>query len=109
MVDFCVVVVYDFNNTIGGIVMAQIRVQLSIDEQLLPRMDTFAKSMGLSRSAFVATAVSDYMSARDKAPKYGDLFASMASTFEALMRGEITQDEFQLRIDGFDAAVKRLQ
>lgn len=85
-----------------------IRVQISMDESLLKSVDSYAKSVGLSRSGFLSLAVSDYLSAKKLAPEVGSIVSGVASLFEKLMRGEISQDEFQTGLDDYDSASRNL-
>lgn len=84
------------------------RIQVSMDDDVLKRIDDFAKSAALSRSAFLSMAAIDYITAKEKAPLITSAFSSMASLLDARIRGEISQEEFQLRLDGLDQSVKEL-
>lgn len=84
------------------------RVQISIDNDVLQKVDSFADSAGLSRSAFLSMAALDYISAKEKAPLITSAFSSMAALLDARVKGNITQDEFQSRIDGLDQSIKSL-
>ena len=44
------------------------RVNISLEENMLSRMDEFSKKSGLNRSALVTVAVSTYMDAQEKLP-----------------------------------------
>lgn len=84
------------------------RIQVSMDDDVLKRIDDFAKSAALSRSAFLSMAAMDYITAKEKAPLITSAFSSMASLLDARVKGEISQEEFQLRLDGLDQSVKEL-
>ena len=53
-------------------------------------------------------AAVDYINAKEKAPLITSAFSSMAALLDARVKGEISQDEFQLRLDGLDQSVKEL-
>ena len=84
------------------------RIQVSMDDDVLKRVEEFAKRAALSRSAFLSMAAVDYINAKEKAPLITSAFSSMAALLDARVKGEISQDEFQLRLDGLDQSVKEL-
>lgn len=84
------------------------RVQISIDDAVLQKIDAFAKQAALSRSAFLSMAAVDYIAAKEKAPLITSAFSSMAVLLDARVRGELTQEEFQIRIDSLDNSIKQL-
>lgn len=85
------------------------RIQISMDEDVLKRIDDFAKSAALSRSAFLSMAALDYINAKEKAPLITSAFSSMAALLDARVRGEISQEEFQSRIDSLGSSVQGLE
>lgn len=84
------------------------RVQISIDDDVLEKIDAFAKQSALSRSAFLSMAAVDYIAAKEKAPLITSAFSSMAALLDSRVKGEISQEDFQLRIDGLDNSLKQL-
>ena len=85
------------------------RVQISMDDDVLKKIDSFAKQAALSRSAFLSMAAVDYIAAKEKAPLITSAFSSMAALLDARVKGEISQEDFQLRIDGLDASLNSLR
>lgn len=85
------------------------RIQVSMDDAVLKRVDEFAKSAALSRSAFLSMAAVDYINAKEKAPLITSAFSSMAALLDARVKGEISQDEFQSRIDSLGSSVRELE
>lgn len=65
------------------------KVQLSIDDALLDRIDATAREKGLNRSAFVSVACDDYIRATEKG-------AEIKKSFDKLLEG------MHLKINGFD-------
>lgn len=67
--------------------MANVRINITIDEQLLTRVDAFAESHGFTRSGLLATAADTYMEAADKAPiardSLSELFSIISDAFRA--------------------------
>lgn len=48
----------------------QKRLNISIDEEVIEKMDSFAKKKGLSRSALLTVSVNEYLNAQEKLPEY---------------------------------------
>lgn len=65
-----------------------IRVNMTFDETLLNRIDDEAKKMGLSRSAFVAVAVNQYLMQIDNVQAVKDV-KSMLDKLEQLTQFNI--------------------
>ena len=84
------------------------KVLLTVDEDVLNRIDAFASSLSLSRSAFLCMAAIDYMNAKEKAPLITSAFSSMAALIDARVKGEMSQEDFQSRIDNLNRSVKEI-
>lgn len=67
--------------------MANVRINMSMDEALLAQVDAYAEAHGLTRSAFLATAAAQYIEADGKAPilraSAADLFGIISDAFRA--------------------------
>lgn len=67
--------------------MPNVRINITIDDQLLARVDAFAQSHGFTRSGLMATAADTYMEAADKAPiardQLSELFGIISDAFRA--------------------------
>lgn len=85
------------------------RVQISMDDEVLKKVDDFAKAAALTRSAFLSMAAVDYIAAKEKAPLISSAFASFASLLDARVKNEISPEDFKLRIDGLDKSIKNLE
>ena len=62
------------------------RIQISMDDDVLKRVDEFAKRAALSRSAFLSMAAVDYINAKEKAPLITSAFSSMAALLDARVK-----------------------
>lgn len=82
------------------------RIQISIDDDVLRRVDAFAKSFALSRSAFLSMAAVEYINAKENEPLIKSAFSSMAALLDATVKGELSQDEIRLRLDSLDQFVR---
>lgn len=76
------------------------KVQISLDENILDRIDEAANDKGLNRSAFISVACDDYIRAMSKSE-------DIKKSFDKLLEG------MHLKINGFDkdadAALKEAQ
>ena len=84
------------------------RIQISMDDDTLKRIDDFAKRSALSRSAFLSMAALDYIAAKEKAPVLSSAFSSMAALLDAKVNGKISQDEFLAQLDGLSRSVDEI-
>ena len=85
------------------------KVLISIDDDILSRFDSYVASVGLNRSAFLSMAGIEYLNAREKAPLISSAFSSMFSLIDSRVKGEISQEDFQSRLDDLNNTVKRLK
>lgn len=86
-----------------------VKVQITIKEELLKKVDEQAKRAGLSRSAFLSLTASDYISAKEKAPKVSEAFVRMATLIDQRMNGAITKEELETKLDEVGKTVSDLQ
>lgn len=76
-----------------------VRLQISMNEDTLERVDLCAKEVGLNRSAFLSMAALDYINAREKAPQITSAFSQLAALLDARVKSQISEDEFQTRLE----------
>ena len=86
-----------------------IRFQISMDENLMKKVDEAAKSAGLSRSGFMSLAASDYISAKEKAPKVSEAFLKMATLIDQRMNGAISKEDLEKKLEEVGKSVSDLQ
>lgn len=84
------------------------RVQVSIPDDTLAMIDQFAKDLSLSRSAFLSMAALDFIKAKKQAPVISQAFSDMAALLNMRVQGQITEEDFQLSMAGFDDQLRRL-
>lgn len=84
------------------------RIQISIDDDALQKIDDFVKECGLNRSSFLVMAALEHIKAKEAMPVISGAFASIAGIVNARVRGEITNDEAQLQIDALHASMKQI-
>lgn len=84
------------------------RFNISMDEELVQRLDAFAAERKQNRSAVIRQAVLDYMDAVEKMPALRALMSGFAMQTGAVLAGEISDDEYQVRVDDLERQVKNL-
>lgn len=85
------------------------RLQISMDDTVLERVDSFAKTAGLTRSAFLSMAALDYINAKEKAPVITSAFSSMAALLDAHVRGQISRDDMQAGLAAIDQSIQEIK
>lgn len=66
--------------------MSAVRVQCSIDDKLLERIDKFASDSGFTRSGMIAFACDQFMKAKEIEPALKITLDNLASSYEALVK-----------------------
>lgn len=84
------------------------RIQISMDDSVLEKIDCFIGSAGLSRSAFLSMAALEYIKAKESAPVISAAFSTMAQLIDQRVRGEISQVDLQKQLEAIDVSVKKL-
>lgn len=82
------------------------RIQVSIDDAALAKIDGYVEAAGLSRSSFIALAALEYIRAKEAAPVISGVMAQFAQIFDARVRGELSPEEATQRLDVLSDAVK---
>lgn len=79
------------------------RIQVTMKDDLLCQIDKEAEKQGITRSGFLVLTVTEYFSAREKAPVVSSLFVDLASAVNDRISGKITDEQFQSAM----AAIKK--
>lgn len=69
--------------------MAQRKLNVSLEENLVDRMDAFAANKGLNRSGLIAVACTQYMDAAEAMPGMNAVLASFAAFIQTVAEGKI--------------------
>lgn len=75
------------------------RVNITLQDALLSRVDQEAKEKSLSRSGVISVALSSYFTAQDSIPSLNKVLDSMASVMEQTLRGEISPSIASAKLD----------
>lgn len=84
------------------------RFNVTMDKAFVERLDAFAASRGISRSAVIRQAAQDYMDAAEKLPALRALMSGMAMQTGAVLGGTISKDQYAAALDDLQVQVKDL-
>lgn len=84
------------------------KLNVTIREDLLERMDNYADENGMTRSGLIAIAVTQYLNAVEAAPSINKLLTAMAAVTEGALSGEMPVQEAQARLDAIQMTYKDL-
>lgn len=73
--------------------MSAVKINVSIDESILDRVDNFREELHLSRSALITAALLDYMNAKQIAPKINAETSTVLKALAELVEGKISSAE----------------
>lgn len=85
------------------------RIQVSVPDEVLEKIDKVAKDLGVNRSAFLVVAAGEYISAREKAPKLTAIFSELADTVHKKVSGMISDSEYQESMSAIQKQVDELK
>lgn len=83
--------------------MAQRKLNISLEENLIDRMDDFATKKGLNRSALIAVACAQYMDAAEAMPGLNTMLAAFGAFIQTVAEGKLEPGTPE-----YDAAVEEL-
>lgn len=69
------------------------KINITLREDLLERMDAYSKNNAMTRSGLIALAVTQYLNAVEAMPSVNKLLASMAAVAEGTVKGEIVPED----------------
>lgn len=79
--------------------MGMMRVNITLPEDDLIRIDAYCKEKRMSRSALLQLAATQYLDAVEAMPSVNKMLAAMASVVDETFRGEMPPDVAKSRID----------
>lgn len=71
-----------------------IKCNITIDGTLLDQIDSYASSMHMSRSGFLALAAQSYMTSKDMLPSIQGLISSVSEAVSKVSYNQMTLDDF---------------
>lgn len=85
------------------------RVNITLDDKLLERLDKFASDNGYKRSTLVGVCIREFLDAKEVAPKMQKLMQDFLNDAALRVGGQITQDEFQERVNSQQITMDELR
>lgn len=75
------------------------KVNITLDEEVLDKIDQYADIFGLSRSAFISMACCKFIDAENKAPNMRNVFAEFFRLTGSAINGKISPAEYKSSLD----------
>lgn len=85
-----------------------LRFMVSMEEAFAERLDAFAASRGMSRSAVIRQAAQEYLDAAEKLPALRALMSGLAMQTGAVLGGSISKDQYTAALDDLQMQVEDL-
>lgn len=95
-VDFVFMRIYNYYER--GVFMIK-RVSVSMEEEVLDKIDKFASEKGMTRSALFQIASEQYIRAVDLTPSMNKAFALMGTLADMVGDGRIDSDDYHRRLN----------
>lgn len=76
-----------------------IKCNITVDSTLLDQIDSYASSMHMSRSGFLALAAQSYMTSKDMLPSMQGLISSVSEAVSKVTNNQMTLDDFNAEMD----------
>lgn len=89
--------------------MAAVKVNITLQEDLLTRLDQYADENGMTRSGLIQMAARQYMDAIDNAPILKRIMTGLADLTEKVNEKTIGSDDAQQRLDVLDQQLEDLR
>lgn len=88
--------------------MPSSRVTVTLAPDVLERIDSYCKSSGIPRSAFIQLAANQYLDAVEAMPSVNKMLAAMSAVVDGTLKGELSPDVAKKRIDAISESYKAL-
>ena len=83
--------------------MASKKLNVTLREDLLERIDAYADENGMTRSGFLSVAAVQYLNAVEAAPSVNKMLAAMAAAAEGAIQGDLTPEEADAQMKAIKA------
>ena len=84
------------------------KLNVTIREDLLARMDDYADENGMTRSGLIAMAVTQYLNAVEAMPSVNKLLNAMAAVSDGVLKGEMAPHEAEAKIAAIQSTYEEL-
>lgn len=88
--------------------MASVRFNVTFSPDVFERVNSYCKSSGIPRSAFLQLAAGQYLDAVDAIPSVNKMLSAMSAIVDGTFKGEISPDVAKERLDAISASYKAL-
>lgn len=85
------------------------KVQISIEDDSMVKIDQYAKSIGLNRSRFLQMAALEYIRAKETAPKVTEIFAKAAAIVNDKVSGKLSTEDADAQLSFLEAQAEELK
>lgn len=85
------------------------RVNITLDDKLLERLDMYADENGYKRSTLIGVCIREFLDAKEAAPKMQKLVSEFLNDAAARVSGQISDAEFQARVNSTQITMEELQ
>lgn len=84
------------------------KLNVTIREDLVERMDEYADENGMTRSGLIAVAVTQYLNAVEAMPSVTKLLNAMASVTVGVLKGELPPRDAEVKMAAIQATYEEL-
>ena len=84
------------------------KLNVTIREDLLKRMDDYSSENGMTRSGLIAVAVTQYLNAVEAMPSVTKLLNAMAAVSEGVLKGEMSPRDAEVKIAAIQSTYDEL-
>lgn len=88
--------------------VASVRFNVTFSPDVFERVNSYCKSSGIPRSAFLQLAAGQYLDAVDAMPSVNKMLSAMSAIVDGTFKGEISPDVAKERLDAISASYKAL-
>lgn len=89
--------------------MAAVKVNITLQEELLTRLDQYADENGMTRSGLIQMAARQYMDAVDNAPILKRIMTDLVNLTDKVNEKTISTDTAQQQLDVLDGQLEELR
>lgn len=84
------------------------KVQISVPDGLLERIDSYCKQNRYTRSGFISLCVGQYLDAKEASPELNQQFSDALQTMGDFLLKKISAEEMSSRLDASASRIKEL-
>lgn len=89
--------------------MASKKLNITLQDELVERMDAFTKRNSMTRSGLIATAVAQYLNAIEAMPNVNKVLALMGSLAKRAALGDINSEDYERELQELERVQSLLE